>query len=154
MCACGEEAYNSKDSFQGGLRVLRRTAVEATCSPSTTTTANGSGRLRSSRFARPVAPVTVGEVNNQVIRKGGETRTGEFEVVFGITLATVRISWPDKKEMQTWLRWPWAVGPSQWACQEKGVHRWAAESYHHRTPNVSSHAYHAVPCSKNTLCIM
>jgi len=74
--------YKSKDSFHAGLSVLRATDVEHARSPSTTTTANGSGRLKSSRFARPVAPVTA-QRSAELISKDG-TRTGQFNDVLGV----------------------------------------------------------------------
>ena len=40
--------YMSKDSFQYGFRVFRITEVVCVCSPSTVTTANGSGNPTSS----------------------------------------------------------------------------------------------------------
>lgn len=66
-------AYISKDSFQGGLRVLRRIAVVETVSPSTMMIAKGSGRLRSSRLARPVAPETVVGGEYELIGEREET---------------------------------------------------------------------------------
>jgi len=74
--------YKSKDSFHAGLSVLRATDVEHACSPSTTTIANGSGRLKSSRFARPVAPVTARRSAGLINEKG--TRTGQFNDVLGV----------------------------------------------------------------------
>lgn len=74
--------YKSKDSFHTGLSVLRATDVEHVCSPSTTTTANGSGRLKSSRFARPVAPVTAHR-SAELINKEGK-HTGQFNDMLGV----------------------------------------------------------------------
>lgn len=74
--------YKSKDSFHTGLSVLRATDVEHACSASTTTTANGSGRLKSSRFARPVAPVTAHR-SVELINKEGK-HTGQFNDVLGV----------------------------------------------------------------------
>ena len=51
-------AYTSKCSFQTGLNVRLAIAVVLVCSPSTVRTANGSGRLRSSRLTKPFAPNT------------------------------------------------------------------------------------------------
>lgn len=74
--------YKSKDSFHAGLSVLRATDVEHARSPSTATIAKGSGRLKSSRFARPVAPVTARR-SAELINKERK-RTGQLNDVLGV----------------------------------------------------------------------
>lgn len=53
-----ESTYTSKFSFQYGLRVFLMTLVVWVCSVSTVITANGSGRRKTSRLARPSAATT------------------------------------------------------------------------------------------------
>lgn len=51
-------AHTSKASFHVGAKDRLKIAVVLVCSPSTVRTANGSGKLRSSRLTRPLAPYT------------------------------------------------------------------------------------------------
>ena len=53
-----ESTHTSKFSFQYGLRVFLMTLVVWVCSVSTVITANGSGRRKTSRLARPSAATT------------------------------------------------------------------------------------------------
>jgi hypothetical protein len=64
-------AYTSKCSFQTGLKVRLAIAVVLVCSPSTVRTANGSGRLRSSRLTKPFAPNTVETRHCQTMKDCG-----------------------------------------------------------------------------------
>ena len=57
----------SKDSFQYGFSVFLMTLVVWVCSASTVMTAKGSGRRNTSRFDRPSAATTAGQLG---IREG------------------------------------------------------------------------------------
>ena len=52
----------SKDSFQYGFSVFLMTLVVWVCSASTVMTAKGSGRRNTSRFDRPSASTTAGQL--------------------------------------------------------------------------------------------
>jgi hypothetical protein len=54
-----QNTYTSNFSFHAGLSVLLAIAVVLVCSPSTVSTANGSGRLSNSRFTRPLELYTL-----------------------------------------------------------------------------------------------
>lgn len=53
------DTHTSNFSFHAGLNVLLAIAVVLVCSPSTVSTANGSGKLSNSRFTRPLALYTL-----------------------------------------------------------------------------------------------